>query len=622
MKKLVIVTLIIFLLSASVAYAGEMTASIDLAAVKSDGTGVLTNLEVEVVPGKGRVLLTINPFTGISTQDSEKTAVQVAEQETDFDFSKHDVIFTIDAEESSVVDGPSAGSAMAVAVIAAVQGKQVREDAGITGTINSDGTIGRVGGIVEKAVAAAEGGDKVFVIPDGNAIQPKIVEKVEEPAPGWTIKRTTTEYIDISKELEEEHGIKVIEVKTIKDAVNILLEGKNEGVEDEDKIKIDDLDIENLELTDLRAPMKSLAEWQRQDANSAIEEAGEALESQKIGVEERKMLQEFLASAGEEMEKSKSALDKNYLYGSANFAFRATISARYARDVATYYDLEEIEQIRFVGDRITQVTRKVNQVKELITTNQHFAEDSTAFEWGIAAMQRITQAESQLQEKPEQSEGILYSINTVGGWVNIAENFMTIAKEVQSGDLLDIELFVNKSNGSIERAQAEFDLFGEEGQYGANWYLKTAKMEQDREWYSAAFIDAEIAVLRMETTKELEERGWEEIVPYIESELNSVDTSLSSWAELYKDYGMLVLSQATAEKSTGLLEEALTYARQATLFSGLAEEYSNLPLQGFKLEYNLEMAQIGIGILVIFVVLVFMKKGLKQTFSATKRKKK
>jgi len=68
---------------------------------------------------------------------------------------------------SEKVDGPSAGALFTVAVVAALRGDAVRPDATITGTINPDGSIGPVDGIVQKFDAAITAGKRRLGYPAG-----------------------------------------------------------------------------------------------------------------------------------------------------------------------------------------------------------------------------------------------------------------------------------------------------------------------------------------------------------------------------------------------------------------------------------------------------------------------
>jgi len=141
------------------------SASMFVPAVDENGNGVATTATVSVEPGKGRTLTSIkNILFFADTQNSIRTAQQYAEEFTHSDLSRHDLIYDINAE-ASVIEGPSAGAALTIATIAALEGRELRGDVMITGTINPDGSIGRVGKVAEKAQAAKDVGARIFLIP-------------------------------------------------------------------------------------------------------------------------------------------------------------------------------------------------------------------------------------------------------------------------------------------------------------------------------------------------------------------------------------------------------------------------------------------------------------------------
>ena len=70
-------------------------------------------------------------------------------------------------EANGFIDGPSAGSLMTAAMIAARRGDPVLSDVTMTGTVNPDGSIGPVGGLVEKIRAAMVEGKKTIGYPIG-----------------------------------------------------------------------------------------------------------------------------------------------------------------------------------------------------------------------------------------------------------------------------------------------------------------------------------------------------------------------------------------------------------------------------------------------------------------------
>jgi hypothetical protein len=76
-----------------------------------------------------------------------------------------DARLTVEAD--GFIDGPSAGSLMTAAMIAARSGDEVRSDVTMTGTVNPDGSIGPVGGLPQKVRAAIRGGKKRIGLPIG-----------------------------------------------------------------------------------------------------------------------------------------------------------------------------------------------------------------------------------------------------------------------------------------------------------------------------------------------------------------------------------------------------------------------------------------------------------------------
>lgn len=84
----------------------------------------------------------------------------------------HDWRFPVDVDiDTRRVSGPSAGLAFSLAIIDALTpgsltgGKQVA----VTGSIEGDGSVGAVGGVAQKAVAARDAGASLMLVPAGEA---------------------------------------------------------------------------------------------------------------------------------------------------------------------------------------------------------------------------------------------------------------------------------------------------------------------------------------------------------------------------------------------------------------------------------------------------------------------
>ncbi len=187
------------------------------AAVKSEGGGALVRIYAELVPGDGKVLLSVEPKTELDTQASAEVAAYVAQRLAGTPLLFHDMVFSIRAP-TVIVGGPSAGAAMTVAAYAALTGKNPRTDVVVTGEIRPDGSIGPVGGLMEKLEACAEHGIRIFLIPKGERYVrvPVVSKKRYSPAPGIVVVRTYTEYMTVDLVEEgKERGVKVVEVSDI-----------------------------------------------------------------------------------------------------------------------------------------------------------------------------------------------------------------------------------------------------------------------------------------------------------------------------------------------------------------------------------------------------------------------
>jgi len=197
----------------------ERYVKIYVPAVDSEGKGVATVLKVGIKPGDGKVLVDVNNILfWLDTQQSIQTAKRVAEEVTKVDLSKFDLIYSLENINASVVEGPSAGAALTIATIAVIEGKELTTKVMITGTINPDGSIGPVGGIIPKAQAAKEIGATTFLVPEGQGTQVNYVPEEKCEQMGY-FTFCTTIYKKKIENVGKSVGIDVIEVKDIREAM-------------------------------------------------------------------------------------------------------------------------------------------------------------------------------------------------------------------------------------------------------------------------------------------------------------------------------------------------------------------------------------------------------------------
>ena len=146
------------------------TCSVYIVAVSSSGGGVTGNLTVTVVyPGHGRVYISTSPASMVDTQGSARLAAFSASLLAGVDMTKLDFYYDIESG-SIIIGGPSAGFAMALATLLALEGANCTRNFAVTGMIQPDTSIGPVGGLKEKLEAAASAGAKLFIVPAGQEV--------------------------------------------------------------------------------------------------------------------------------------------------------------------------------------------------------------------------------------------------------------------------------------------------------------------------------------------------------------------------------------------------------------------------------------------------------------------
>jgi ATP-dependent Lon protease len=130
-------------------------------------------LHVEATLMTGRGALTLTGSLGDVMKESAQAALSYTRSrikdlalEDEF-FQKHEIHIHVPAG-AIPKDGPSAGVTMAVALTSLLLGRPVRRDVAMTGEITLRGRVLPVGGLKEKALAAARAGIRTVIIPRAN----------------------------------------------------------------------------------------------------------------------------------------------------------------------------------------------------------------------------------------------------------------------------------------------------------------------------------------------------------------------------------------------------------------------------------------------------------------------
>jgi len=133
--------------------------------------GDVLYVEASLIDGKGELIITGQ--IGDVMQESARAALSYARASLSLLGVKENVFENKDIHihvpaGAIPKDGPSAGIAMATALISVLVNKPVNKDVAMTGEITLRGRVLPVGGLKEKALGAIRGGIRTIIIPEKN----------------------------------------------------------------------------------------------------------------------------------------------------------------------------------------------------------------------------------------------------------------------------------------------------------------------------------------------------------------------------------------------------------------------------------------------------------------------
>ncbi|MCU0884266.1 MAG: endopeptidase La [Beijerinckiaceae bacterium] len=134
--------------------------------------GELLTIEGLLMPGRGKMTVTGN-LRDVMKESISAAASYVRSRAVDFGikppfFDKRDIHVHV-PEGATPKDGPSAGIAMATAIVSVLTQIPIRRDIAMTGEVTLRGRVLPIGGLKEKLLAALRGGIKKVLIPEENA---------------------------------------------------------------------------------------------------------------------------------------------------------------------------------------------------------------------------------------------------------------------------------------------------------------------------------------------------------------------------------------------------------------------------------------------------------------------
>jgi uncharacterized protein len=451
--------------------------------------GVLSSITVVAQKGSGHIYIDTWPLAEVDIQGSARLAVQVACEVVQKDWNDYDFFITV-RSDSPIIGGPSAGGAMTVAVIAAVQGWDLTGDVVMSGTINPDETVGPVGGLYQKAQAASQVAH-MFLVPEGQSTILVEEKNITQKGP-FTYIQTVQKEVDLVEE-GRKMGVDVKEVYDIRDAV-FYFTGK--------RIEAPSITAEPIKADFAKSYAEQELERIQKEYTSAVDEVQSFTGSYK------KDLEHILGLAQEQIEYAHTTYDSGDYYTCMSACFVAGLYTTYAVNLLYHFEGYSVEEI-FSGlnTQLEQVSTEINQEPLL---------GMTALQCIAAAQKRIFEAQTYYREATEQR-----SVFTYIEYASYAQQrkesatfWLDLSREYQKGDEITQPVLKDTASSMINTAElslvygssvlSQNDLLQE-----AQTRLETAQTEFVGGMYSASLFSAieskvhsEVALLTSSSKRE------------------------------------------------------------------------------------------------------------------------
>jgi ATP-dependent Lon protease len=154
--------------------------------------GSILEVEAAIFPAtvKGRGQIRFNETAGSMAKDSVFNAISVLRRILGIDLTYHDV--HVNVIGGGLIDGPSLGLAITLALASAAQERPALQNVALTGEVSIQGRVKGVGGIAEKIYGARQAGMRKVILPyenrhdipsDAPGVQVIPVQSVEEAIP-------------------------------------------------------------------------------------------------------------------------------------------------------------------------------------------------------------------------------------------------------------------------------------------------------------------------------------------------------------------------------------------------------------------------------------------------------
>ncbi|HEV8289755.1 MAG TPA: S16 family serine protease [Candidatus Norongarragalinales archaeon] len=495
-------------------------ASMPAPAVDTNGEGIVTIITADVSPGNGYVHLVLPPYISTDTQQSMAYAAAAASDAAGVPFENYDYYYSIETN-AEVIDGPSGGVAMGLAVYSELAHRKLRSDMAATGTIDDLGVLGTIGGVVQKADALAQKNITLLIVPFGQSQEAGI----DLSAYGAT------------------RGIQIVEARSLREAIGFAFTKEGEKVNytppQQPRFSIDYYNA-----TSKTAPIAAVA---GQELNRYF---------QRISTNASSVSKQALE---EVLNNSRELYEKGYSYSAANLLFVTQVSLD-TLDLATANTSRESVRNESLSLRQQLESYEFKQLTidnfEIVAGAQlraHWAED------------RVTNILDALDHgAPERA--LYRDLALARNWARAAKALDQAAPS--TGKTINELTLRSMASTLVEAAsRASETIIDEEG----DQHLQGARTAFSKSRYAAAILDATLAGSFYHSASEtanLTSKEQQSLAINASQNLRKSSELSSAWAEAYQAHALYDLEEGNRTQVAGFYEQAY----KLFFLSGLTEE--------------------------------------------------
>ena len=504
------------------------------AVILENNTGSLTTINLSVYQGNGTISISGPQIVGSSTFSSAVTAAQYAAKYLLLNFSKYDFNYTIIGGGDNV-SGPSGGAAMTMLAISALSGKRLLRNFSMTGTISSDGSIGPIGGVYDKASAVKADNLSFFLVP---AVQ------------------NGSEENELYLLVQDTYNIPVVEVSNVSQAYNYafgIASPKSNLVNYTFGTSINATALPTAPLSCSNncnmAPFYSIVNFTFQFTNSSI------------GLlRGNPSFNNVVSQFDSNLNVYKAISAKGYLYGGANLGFQEYVDVFYFDSYRTTTSLG-FHTLQSINNYCTSIS-----VPQLTSSNYEYVIGGELRQtWGEYTMNASLTSYNSSVETTDDVLSFMKSAAESNGWCNAANLMYKISANGTGTNLVPSSALSNLAYSRISRASA----------YGNGMYLSTAEEAFAVNNYPLAIIDADYAFALSNSSQVSQNLGTGELINMSSSLATS--STHGAWATEFSNEALMyiALSEQTTNQSQRHNYASLAY-QAALLASQLSIDMSTI----------------------------------------------